>query len=209
LTAKQAEVAQTQALYTLRTEQKEALMVRAGMTGTLEEISVGLGQQVGPGTILARVDNSARLMARVHVPEAQASNIDMNQPATVALQDHTYAAKVVHIDPNVQNGTVSVDLKFTGPEPREARTDLSASASIEIEKIPHATFVKWPLQSHAGAPLSVYKVAEDGMQASRVDVVLGRTSDDCAQIEQGLQPGDRIIVSDMSSWHRYDRLQLR
>jgi HlyD family secretion protein len=209
LTAKQAEVAQTQALYTLRTEQKEALMVRAGMSGTLEEISVGLGQQVGPGTILARVDNSARLMARVHVPEAQASNIDMNQPATVALQDHTYPAKVVHIDPNVQNGTVSVDLKFTGPEPREARTDLSASASIEIEKIPHATFVKWPLQAHAGAPLTVYKVAEDGMQASRVDVVLGRTSDDCAQIEQGLQPGDRIIVSDMSSWHRYDRLQLR
>ncbi|HTQ98234.1 MAG TPA: HlyD family efflux transporter periplasmic adaptor subunit, partial [Candidatus Acidoferrum sp.] len=209
LTAKQAEVAQTQALYSLRTEQKQALMVRAGMTGVLEEISIGLGQQVGPGTILARVANSARLMARIHVPEAQASNIETNQLATVTLQDKSYAAKVVHIDPNVQNGTVSVDLKFAGPQPREARTDLSASGSIDIEKIPLTTFVKWPLQARAGEALSVFKLADDGKQASRVDVVLGRTSDDSVQVTQGLQPGDKIIVSDMSSWHRYDHLQLK
>jgi len=209
LTAKQAEVAQMQALYSLRTQQKEALMVRAGMTGILEEISIGIGQQVGPGTILARVANSARLMARIHVPEAQASSIEVNQPASVSLQDHSYAAKVVHIDPNVQNGTVSVDLKFIGPQPREARTDLSASGSVQVDRIPLTTFVKWPLQTHNGAPLSVYKVSTDGNQATRVEVILGRSSDDSVQIEQGLQPGDRIIVSDMTNWHRYERLQLK
>jgi HlyD family secretion protein len=209
LTAKQAEVAQTQALYSLRTEQKQALMVRAGMTGVLEEISIGLGQQVGPGTILARVANSARLMARIHVPEAQASNIETNQLAAVTLQDKSYAAKVVHIDPNVQNGTVSVDLKFAGPQPREARTDLSASGSIDIEKIPVTTFVKWPLQTRSGEALSLFKLADDGKEASRVDVAIGRISDDSVQVTQGLQPGDKIIVSDMSSWHRYDHLQLK
>ena len=209
LTAKQAEVAQMQALYSLRTQQKEALMVRAGMTGILEEISIGIGQQVGPGTILARVANSARLMARIHIPEGQASSIEINQAASVTLQDHSYNAKVFHIDPNVQNGTVTVDLKFTGPQPREARTDLSASGSVNVETIPVTTFVKWPLQSHAGAPLSVFKVADDGKQASRVEVVLGRSSDDRVQIAQGLLPGDRIIVSDMSSWHRYDHLQIK
>ncbi|MGB7434264.1 MAG: HlyD family efflux transporter periplasmic adaptor subunit [Candidatus Acidiferrum sp.] len=209
LTAKQAEVSQVQALYALRTEQKEALVVRAGMNGTLEEISIGQGQQVGPGTILARVANSARLMARVHIPEGQASSIALDQPASVTLQDHTYAAKVVHIDPNVQNGTVSVDLKFLGEQPREARTDLSASGSIDVEKIPQTTLVNWPLQTHNGEPLSVFKVSGDGTQASRVQVVIGRSSSDSVQIAQGLQPGDRIIVSDMSSWHRYDHLQLR
>lgn len=209
LTAKQAEVAQMQALYSLRTQQKEALMVRAGMTGILEEISIGIGQQVGPGTILARVANSARLMARIHIPEAQASSIEMSQPASVTLQDHSYAAKVVHIDPNVQNGTVNVDLKFLGAQPREARTDLSASGSVDVERIPLTTFVKWPLQTHNGAPLSVYKLSTDGKQATRVEVVLGRSSDDSVQIAQGLEPGDRIIVSDMSNWHRYEHLQLK
>ncbi|HUN62074.1 MAG TPA: HlyD family efflux transporter periplasmic adaptor subunit [Candidatus Sulfotelmatobacter sp.] len=209
LTAKQAEVSQMQALYSLRIEQKQALMVRAGMTGILEEISIGLGQQVGPGTILARVANSARLMARIHIPEAQASDIEINQPATITLQDHSYPAKVAHIDPNVENGTVSVGLKFIGPQPREARTDLSASGSIDVDSIPHTTFVKWPLQTHNGAPVSLYKVSDDGTQASRVEVTLGRSSDDSVQIAQGLQPGDRIIVSDMSSWHRFPHLQLK
>jgi HlyD family secretion protein len=209
LTAKQAEVAQMQALYSLRTQQKESLMVRAGMDGVLEEVSIGNGQQIGPGTILARVANSARLMARIHVPEAQASSIELNQPATVTLQDHPYAAKVVHIDPNVQNGTVSIDLKFNGPLPREARTELSASGSIDIQKIPQTTFVQWPLQTHAGAPLSLFKLSDDGKQASRVEVLLGHVSSDRVQIAQGLQPGDHIIVSDMSAWGRYQHLQLK
>jgi HlyD family secretion protein len=209
LTAKQAEVAQMQALYTLRTEQKEALKVRAGMTGILEEVSIGIGQQVGPGTILARVANSARLMARIHVPEAQASSIEIDQPARVTLQDHSYPAKVFHIDPNVQNGTVSIDLKFVGPQPREARTDLSASGSVAVERIPRTTLVKWVLQSRGDTPISLFRLSDDGKQADRVNVVLGRTSDDSVQIAQGLEPGDRIIVSDMSSWHRYQHLQLK
>ena len=209
LTAKQAEVAQMQALYSLRTQQKDALFVRAGMDGVVEEVSVGNGQQVGPGTILARVANSARLMARIHVPEAQVSSIELGQPATVTLQERSYPGRVVRMDPNVQNGTVSIDLKFSGPQPRESRSDLSASGSIEVEKIPVTTFVKWPLQAKAGAPLSIYKISSDGTQAHRIEVVLGRVSTDRVQVAQGLQPGDRVIVSDMSAWHRYAQLQLK
>jgi len=209
LTAKQAEVAQMQALYSLRTQQKEALIVRAGLDGVVEEVSVGNGQQVGPGTILARVANSSRLMARIHVPEAQASSIEINQPATVTLQDRAYPARVVRMDPNVQNGTVSIDLKIVGSQPREARSDLSASGSIEVERIPVTTFVKYPLQAKGGAPVSIYRISSDGKQAQRVQVLLGRVSSDRVQIVQGLQPGDNIIVSDMSAWHHYNQLDLK
>jgi HlyD family secretion protein len=113
------------------------------------------------------------------------------------------------MDPNVQNGTVSIDLKFAGPQPREARSDLSASGSIEVEKIPVTTFVKWPLQSKSGAPVALYRVSDDGKQAHRIEVILGRASSDRVQIVQGLQPGDHIIVSDMSPWHRYAQLELK
>ena len=209
LTAKQAEVSQMQALYELRTHQKEALTVRAGMDGVLEEVSVGVGQQVGPGTILARVTNSSRLMARVHVPEAQASQIELNQVATITLQDHSYPARVAHVDPNVQNGTLSIDLRFTGAQPHEARSDLSASGSIETEKIPRVTFVEWPLQTHSDAPLSLFKISHDGKVAQRVNVALGRASSDRVEIASGLLPGDRVIVSDMSAWHRFDHVELK
>jgi HlyD family secretion protein len=209
LTAKQAEVSQMQALYDFRAQQKQNLLVHAGMDGVLEEVPVTSGEQVGPGTNLARVTNSSRLMARIHIPEGQASQVEMNQSAIVTLQEKKYPAKVVHLDPNVQNGTVSIDLKFTGAQPREGRSDLSASGSIEIEKIPRTLFVNWPLRAHVDEPLSLFRITDDGLNAERVSVTLGRTSTDSVQIAQGLRPGDRIIVSDMTSWKRYDHLQLK
>jgi HlyD family secretion protein len=209
LTAKQAEVSQMQALYDFRAQQKQNLLVRAGMDGVLEEVPVTSGEQVGPGTNLARVTNSSRLMARIHIPEGQASQVEMNQSAVVTLQEKKYPAKVVHLDPNVQNGTVSIDLKFTGAQPREGRSDLSASGSIEIEQIPRTLFVNWPLRARADEPVSLFRITDDGLNAERVSVTLGRTSTDSVQIAQGLRPGDRIIVSDMTSWKRYDHLQLK
>jgi len=209
LTAKQAEVAQMQALYELRRQQQMDLEVRAGIDGILEQVSVGTGQQVGPGTILAQVTNSSRLMARVNVPEAQAGQIELNQRATISLQDRTFPGRVVHVDPNVQNGTVSVDLRFIGAQPREARSDLSAGATIEVGKLSQVTYVKWPLKSHAGEPLSLFRIAPDGASVQRVRVVLGQSSDDAVQISAGLMPGDQIIVSDTSAWKSYDHLQLK
>jgi HlyD family secretion protein len=209
LTAKQAEVSQLQSLYDFRDTQRQNLLVRAGMDGVLEEVSVASGQQVGPGTNLARVTNSSRLMARIHIPEGQASQVEMNQAAVVILQDKKYPARVAHLDPNVQNGTVSIDLKFTGAQPREGRSDLSASGSIEIEKIARTLFVDWPLRARADEPISLFRITDDGRNAERVSVTLGRTSTDSVQIAQGLRPGDRIIVSDMTTWKRYDRLQLK
>jgi HlyD family secretion protein len=209
LAAKQAEVAQMQALYDLRNQQKEALQVRAGMNGILEEVSVGPGQQVLTGTNLARVTNSARLMARVHISEAQFNRIDVGQAAMIAIQNQEYPARVMHIDPNVQNGTISVDLKFVGAQPRDARSDLSVTGSVNIEKIPLTTFVRWPLQTHADEPLSLYKISDDGKKADLVRVHLGRSSNDRVQIADGLKPGDRIIVSDMSAWRRYSQVELK
>lgn len=209
LTAKQAEVAQMQALYELRHQQQLNLQVRAGMEGVLQEVSVGAGQQIGPGTILAKVTNSSRLMARVNVPEAQAGQIEWNQHAVITLEDHEFPGRVVHVDPNVQNGTVSIDLKFVGAQPREARSDLSAGGIIEVEKLPLVTYVKWPLKSRAGAPLSLFRIAPDGSSVERVRVELGKSSAAAVQISRGLAPGDQIIVSDTSAWKSYDHLPLK
>lgn len=209
MTAKQAEVAQTQALYDLRTQQKRSLQVRAGMAGILEEVAIGAGQHVDPGTILARVSNSSKLMARVHVPESQADQVELNQLATITLQDRSFPARVARIDPDVQNGTVSIDLKFVGPQPRDARFDLSAAGSIEVQKLPKVTYVKWPLKTHPDEQLLLFRLSSDGSQVQRVRVTLGKTSSDSVQIAEGLQPGDQIIVSDTSAWKSYDHLQLK
>jgi hypothetical protein len=59
------------------------------------------------------------------------------------------------------------------------------------------------------AAVQMFKLSADGMEATRVSVGLGRVSKDGAEVVDGLQPGDRVIVSDMSTWNRYDRVRLQ
>jgi multidrug efflux pump subunit AcrA (membrane-fusion protein) len=55
----------------------------------------------------------------------------------------------------------------------------------------------------------LFKLTPDGSEATRVNVKLGRASVNTVEIVQGLQIGDRVILSDMSQWDNYDRIRLR
>jgi HlyD family secretion protein len=209
LAAKQAEVAQVQALYALKQQQKDALNVRAGIAGVLEEVSVDPGQQVARGTNLARVTGSARLMARLHVPESRAKDLQLGQRASIEVQDRAYPGHVSRIDPGVQNGSVNVDVKFDEAQPAGARSDLTVSGTVDIERVPSAVILKRPLQVHPDERISLYRVAPGGAEAERVDVQIGRVSTDSVEIRSGLEPGDNVIVSDMSAWNKYGTLRLK
>ncbi len=176
---------------------EEVRWLSAGTDGRVDQVFLRPGAHVKPDTVILQLSN----------PDLNRQIIDAE--LSMKKSEAELAARVAHIDPNVQNGTISIDLRFSGQQPREARSDLSASGSIDTERIPHATIVKWPLQTHSDALLTVYRVSPDGKEAQRVQVALGRVSNDSVQISQGLQPGDSIIVSDMSQWNHYDHLQLK
>jgi len=209
LAAKQAEVAQVQALYELRTHQKEALLVRAGISGILEEVSVGLGQQISAGTNLARVTSSERLMARIRIPEPEARDVQVRQKAQIAVQDKTVAGYVARVERAAQNGSVDVDVKVDSAQPSSVRPQQAVDGSIEVGRILNAVYLPPDIRVQSGANISLFKVSADGTQADRVNVHLGRVSPDGVEIVGGLVPGDRVIVSDMSTWKRYDHLRLQ
>ena len=209
LAAKQAEVAQVQALYELKIHQKESLLVRAGISGILDEISVDAGQRVSSGANLARITSSERLLARIHIPESQAGEVQLRQRAAIQIQDRKFTGHVAHIDTSVQNGSISVDVKMDGSQPVGAHSDLSVDGSIETEHVPNAIYLPRELQARPDASLPLFKVSADGTEARRVTVQLGRVSVDGTEISSGLDPGDRVIVSDMSTWNRYDQVRLQ
>ena len=209
LAAKQAEVAQVHALLELRTQQKESLLVRAGISGVLDSVAVGAGQQVGAGANLARVSSSDRLMARIHIPASQAGQIEPHQKATIGLQDKRVMAHVARVEPLIENGSVNVELKVDGPQPSGARSESSVDGTIEVSRESSVIYLPQALPAHADQPMQLFKLSADGSEATRVSVTLGRVSDDGSEITDGLQPGDRVIVSDMSTWNRYDRVRLQ
>lgn len=209
LAAKQAEVAQVQALYELKLHQKDSLLVRAGISGILDEVSVDAGQQIGAGANLARVTSSERLVARIHIPESLAGEVQVHQRAALQIQDRKIAGAVTHIEPAVQNGSISVDIKADSGQTAGTHSGITVEGTIETEHVPNATYLRQEVQAHADAALPLFRVSDDGKEARRVTVQLGRVSEDGTEITGGLAPGDRVIVSDMSTWNRYDQVRLQ
>jgi HlyD family secretion protein len=209
LQAQMSHVDQQRALYELRHAELEALHVRAGIAGVLQLVPVEVGQHVTPGTNLARVADPKKLKAEIKVAETQAKDVLIGQSATIDTRNGTVQGHVSRIDPSVLNGTVTVDVVADGLLPGGARPDLSVDGTIEIENLKDVLYVGRPVHGSSQSTISLFKLTPDGSEATRVNVKLGRASVNTVEIVQGLQIGDRVILSDMSQWDNYDRIRLR
>jgi len=209
LQAQMSHVDQQRALYELRHAELEALHVRAGLNGVLQLVPVEVGQHVLPGTNLARVADPKRLKAEIKVAETQAKDAVIGQKATVDTRNGMVSGHVSRIDPSVQNGTVTMDVAIDGPLPDGARPDLSVDGTIEVENLKDVLYVGRPVHGASQSTISLFKLTPDGSEATRVNVKLGRSSVNTVEILQGLQVGDRVILSDMSQWDNYDRVRLK
>ena len=209
LAAKNAEVEQYRALYLLRGSQRGALRLRAGVAGVLQQVPVEVGQRVAPGTNLARVVNPRRLKAEIRIAETQAKDIQIGQRATIDTRNGEVTGHVIRIDPAVQNGTVTVDIGIDGALPQGARPDLSVDGTIEIENLKDVLYVGRPVHGQPQSTIGIFKLADGGAGAVRVQVKLGRGSVNTIEIVQGLAVGDQVILSDMSAWDNVDRIRLK
>jgi len=209
LAVQQAKVDGQRALFVLKQHQLDQLDVRPGIDGVLQELAVEVGQQVTPGTILARVAQPAHLKAQVKIAETQAKDVAIGQTALIDTHNGAVPGHVTRIDPSVQNGTVSVDVALDGMPPPGSRPDLSVEGTIEIERLADVLSTGRPVHGETDSTVGLFKVMDDGSDAVRVQVKLGRTSVNSVEILQGLSAGDRVILSDMSSWDNFDRVRLR
>jgi len=208
LAARRAQVEQLVAAARLRRSQADSLRVRAGITGVLQEVPVEVGQQVRPGEILARVARPDTLKAELQIPETQAKDLTVGQPARIDTRNGIVPGRVVRIDPAVQNGYVLVDVDLEGELPRGARPDLSVDGTIQIEKLEDVLYVGRPAYGESGSTIQLFEIVGDGDAAVRVDVRLGRASVNTIEVVSGLEEGDVVILSDPSPWDGHDRLKL-
>ena len=209
LAAQQAKIDEQRALYQLKKSQVDALHVRAGIDGVLQLVPVEVGQHVTPGTNLARVADPKKLKAEIKIAETQAKDVVIGQTASVDTRNGIVTGHVSRVDPSVQNGTVTVDVQFDGLLPDGARPDLSVDGTVELENLKNVLYVGRPVHGASQSTISLFKLTPDGSEAVRTNVKLGRSSVNTVEILDGLQVGDRVILSDMSQWDNYDRIRLK
>jgi multidrug resistance efflux pump len=205
----QAKVDQMRVLAELKQKQLDLLKVRAGIEGVLVELPLHVGQHVSPGTMLAKVVQPNHLMAELKVAETQARDVQIGEPASVDTHNGVISGSVMRVDPAVQNGTVTVDVKLTGELPKGARPDLSVDGTIDLERLDNVLYVGRPAFGQENSTISLFRLDGGGRDALRVPVKVGRASVNSIQVVEGLHEGDTVVLSDMSRWDNTDRIRLQ
>jgi HlyD family secretion protein len=208
LKAKEVSIQQLRNLVQLKKDQLAQLKVRAGVAGVLQEVLVQAGSNVGTGTNVAVVVQPKKLKAALKVPETQAKDVQIGQLASIDTRNGVIAGHVSRIDPAVKEGAVIVDVRLDGALPPGARPDLSVDGTIQIEKLDNVVYVGKPTNAAENGATELFRASADGKEATRRKVRLGRSSVNTIEVLEGLQVGDRVILSDMSRWDGFDRVRL-
>jgi multidrug efflux pump subunit AcrA (membrane-fusion protein) len=210
LSSAQAKVDQAQALYDLYRKQQDELLVRAGISGVLSTLTapVQVGQHVTAGTSVAEVVQPDKLKAALAIAETQAHDIVVGQPAEVDTHNGIVTGHVTRIDPTVLNGTRVVDVSLDGQLPAGAVPQLSVDGTIDLDRLADVLYVGRPAFGNENSTISLFKISPDGKTATRTQVKVGKVSVNSIQILGGLQEGDSVILSDMSSKDTVDKIRL-
>jgi HlyD family secretion protein len=209
LNATSSRLQQLRVLAKLKREQVDALKVRAGTAGVLQQVSVQVGQQVTPGFNIARVADPLSLKAVLRVPETQIKDVRVGQPVLVDTRNGIIQGQVARIDPAAREGTFEIDASLVGPLPASARPDLSVDGTIELERLKDVLKVGRPAFGQAQQTIGMFVLTPDGSEAVRRQVKLGRNSVSTIEILEGLREGEQVIISDTSALDSYDRIRIR
>jgi len=212
LAVKEADILKLRAALGIKKEQLTNLVLRAGITGVLQEVGdnrkLEVGQRIGANVTLAKIVIPGKLKAEIEIAETQVKDVTIGQIAEIDTRNGVIMGKVVRVDPAVNNGTVTVDVKLEGELPEGARPDLSVDGTIEIERLENVLYVGRPVRAVPDAEAKVFKVTEDDSIGLLVPVKWGRSSVSVIEVASGLEVGDKVILSDVSDFEEYDKIRI-
>lgn len=186
----------------------EELSVRASVGGKLSGFDLEIGQSIVRGERLGQIDDPDRFKLSALVDEFYLGRVRIGQEAVYERSGDGHTLNVSKIYPRVENGQFEVDLQFEGDMPSDVRrgqtipTRLTLGDAIPAVLIPAGAFY----QDTGGN--WIFVVTEDGSQAVRRDVRLGRRNSRYIEVLEGLEVGEKVVTSPYSSYRDMDRLKL-
>jgi HlyD family secretion protein len=210
LATQESTVSQQRARYDQLARNLSELQVRSTMAGRLQQLgqTVEVGQQVGPGTQLARVSNPNKLKAVIRISETQTTELMAGQLVDIDTRSGHVKGHVSRIDPASTGGTVGVDVTLDEPLPPGSRPDQSVDGTVELQRLTDVLFVEAPAIGQENSAIMLFKEVPGTNECIRTRVKLGRRSVRFVEVVEGLQLGDRVVLSDMSAYDAYDRIRV-
>ena len=190
-------------------ERKSKLDVRSTIDGELGLLDVELGQSVSSGQTIGQVNDLSDFKIEARIDEHYIDRVRVGLSATFEREGKTYALIVRKVYPEVREGKFRTDLVFVGSRPSNMRAgqtfylNLELGSPIQAVLIPKGTF----FQTTGGN--WIFVLDKSGSTAYRRNVSIGRQNPQYYEIEDGLEPGERVIISGYEAFKDNDVLKLK
>jgi len=132
------------------------------------------------------------------------------QKASIQIDaPNVIAAEVVAVRSDQSAGNANCEVKLTGSLPPDAVIGKKVEGLVEVGSLPAVIFLARPALSSANSQAYIFVLEAGGEFARRTTVRYGVLSGPFIQVKEGLLPGDRVVVTDMSKWETAQRIRLK
>lgn len=184
----------------------DALTIRSGTDGQLTALDAEVGQSKVQGAVLGQVNSLDRFKITAQVDEFYLNRVALGQVARFAIDGHNYNATIAKVYPQIATGTFKVDLQFADSIPVAMHTGQAVDLRLELGGATQAlTLTNGPYYQDTGGRW-VFVIAPNGQYAVRRNVRLGRRNPEFVEILEGLQAGERVIISSYEAYQKIDRV---
>ncbi|MCI6703034.1 MAG: HlyD family efflux transporter periplasmic adaptor subunit [Prevotellaceae bacterium] len=190
-------------------QRKERLNVRSQIDGEVGQLDIELGQSISPGQKIGVINDLSDYKVEAKVDEHYIDRVHQGLTATFEQNGKRYSLTVRKVYPEVKDGRFKIDFVFSGRRPANIRTgqtyyvDLQLGESKQAVLIPKGTFY-----SVTGGNW-IFVLDKDGKKAYRRKIRIGRQNPQYYEVLEGLEPGERVIVSGYESYKDNEILILK
>ncbi|MEM6638356.1 MAG: efflux RND transporter periplasmic adaptor subunit [Pseudomonadota bacterium] len=200
--------AQLQANLTVARENLSSLDVTAPVAGQVTAFDVEIGQSLGRGERLGQVDDPGRFKLTALIDEFYLPRVDLGLSASVELDGQSHTLRIVKIYPDVNNGQFEVDMAFDGDHPGNMRRGQTLQVRLSLGDPSDALMIPNGAYYQDTGGNWVFVVSADGRSATRRDVRLGRRNARFIEVLEGMEEGERLVISPYTDFVDLDRIVL-
>jgi HlyD family secretion protein len=187
--------------------QVDLLTIRSPVDGVVGDLLVDQKAAVSRDTPVMAVVDLTRFEIDVQVPESYADDLGVGMPAEITQGATRYAGKLVAVSPEIVENQVRGRVRFTGDVPANLRQNQRLTTRILLAEHADVVMVQRGQFLDSGGGRVAYVIGADGL-ASRRQIQTGARSLAAVEIVDGLQPGDRIVISNLDPFRSADTVLL-
>lgn len=181
----------------------------ATRTGVLTYVNTNLGAKVSEGEVLARIADLAKFKVLGTISDSYGAQLRTGMPAIVRINDTAIRGSLINIHPAVSNNVITFDVTLDDQKSAgKLRPKMKVELFLVTQARPNTLRVQNGPAFKGGAVQDVFVLRLDG-KAERRTVRIGLSNFDFIEIEDGLQAGEKVIISDMSSFKNIREIDIR